>query len=80
VRTLNPYTQQIQKAMKEHNLEAVLEVVLTTTPDDSVSTPAVGFPSAVISFVNEVGASIDVDIYRGESLQIAAGEAGNPRA
>jgi hypothetical protein len=43
----------------------VLEVVLTITPDDSVPTPAVGFDSTVISFLNEVGASIDVDIYYG---------------
>ena len=67
VKTLNPYTHQIREAMQKHELEAVLEVVITITPDDSVSTPAVGFSSAVISFLNDVGASIDVDIYRGES-------------
>jgi hypothetical protein len=67
VTALSPHAQQIREAMKKHNLEAVLEVVLTITPDDSVSTPAVGFDSAVISFLHEVGASIDVDIYRGES-------------
>lgn len=39
---LRPYAEQIREAMKKHNLEAVLEVVITITPDPSVSTPAVG--------------------------------------
>jgi len=67
VNVLKPHAHRIREAIQEHNLEAVLEVVITITPDDSVSTPAVGFDSAVISFLQEVGASIDVDIYRGES-------------
>lgn len=67
IRALKPHAHKIREAMQAHHLEAVLEVVLTITPDDSVSTPAVGFDSTVISFLNEVGASIDVDIYRGES-------------
>lgn len=64
---LKPRAHRIIEAMATHHLEAVLEVVLTITPDDSVSTPAVGFDSTVISFLNQVGASIDVGIYRGES-------------
>jgi hypothetical protein len=47
-------------------LEAVLEVVLTITLDETKSTPAIGFDSRVISFLHEVGASIDIDTYRGE--------------
>lgn len=64
---LEPYTDKIIKAMKDHSLEAVLEVVLTVTPNDQISTPAIGFDSRVISFLNKVGASIDIDTYRGES-------------
>jgi hypothetical protein len=67
VAALQPHAHRIREAIRKHNLDAVLEIVLTITPDDSVSTPAVGFDSKVISFLNEVGASIDVDIYRGES-------------
>jgi len=67
VAALQPHTHNIREAIRKHKLEAVLEVVLTITPNDSVSTPAVGFDSNVIAFLNEVGASIDVDIYRGES-------------
>jgi len=44
-----------------------LEVVLTVTPDDSKSTPAIGFESEVIAFVHKVVATIDIDTYRGES-------------
>jgi len=45
----------------------VLEVVLRITLDETKSTPAIGFDSRVISFLNRVGASIDIDTYRGES-------------
>jgi len=64
---LEPHTGKIIAAMKDHSLEAVLQVVLTITPNDQISTPAVGFDSRVISFLNKVGASIDIDTYRGES-------------
>jgi hypothetical protein len=38
---LEPHTDKIIKAMKEHSLEAVLQVVLTVTPNDQISTPAI---------------------------------------
>lgn len=63
---LEPHIDKIIEAMKEHSLEAVMEVVLTITPDETKSTPAIGFNSRVIAFLNRVGASIDVDTYRGE--------------
>ncbi len=65
VAALTPYTDKIKDAMQRHHLEAVLEVILTITQDDSVEIPAVGFDMNVISFLSDVGASIDVDIYRG---------------
>jgi hypothetical protein len=67
VTTLDQYADNIIKAMNVFNLQAVLEVVLTITPDDSKSTPAIGFESEVISFLHKVGATIDIDTYRGES-------------
>lgn len=67
VADLEPHIQNIREAMQRHGLEAVLEVVLTITPDDSVSTPILGFDQRVITFLNGVGATIDVDLYRGES-------------
>ena len=67
VASLTPHVENIVAAMKTHKLEAVLEVVLTISPDDSVSTPAIGFDAVVVAFVAKVGGSIDVDTYRGES-------------
>lgn len=66
VTALKPHAQRIREAMQGHNIAAVLQVVLTITPNDKVSTPAVGFDSEVVMFLAQVGASIDVDIYRGE--------------
>ena len=64
VSRLQPYAEKILTAKRQLKLEAVLEVVLWITTDDSVSTPAIGFTSEVISFLNTVGASIDIDTYR----------------
>src|SRR5687767_6847896 len=65
-RALEPHTGKILEAKRALGLEAVLEVVLTFSLDEQASTPAVGFESHVISFLDSVGASIDVDTYRGE--------------
>lgn len=64
---LAPHAEKIIKAKEKFSLEAVLEVVLTVTPDDTKSTPAIGFESEVIAFVHKIGATIDIDTYRGES-------------
>lgn len=64
---LAPHVDNIVKAKEMFKLQAVLEVVLTITPDDSKSTPAIGFELEVIAFLNRVGATIDIDTYRGES-------------
>jgi hypothetical protein len=55
----------IRSIAAEHNLEATLQVVLTVSPDDRLSTPAIGFSRESIRFLASVGASIDVDTYRG---------------
>lgn len=64
VKKLRPYADKIVKAKKDFGLEAVLEVVLTITSDDSKSTPAIGFDSEVLAFLNTIGATIDIDTYR----------------
>lgn len=55
----------IAEAVSDFSLYAVLEVVLTISTNDSVSTPALGFTPRAIAFLHKVGAEIDVDIYRG---------------
>ena len=64
VARLKPCVEKIAGVKKQLGCEAVLEVVLWITTDGSKSTPAIGFDPEVISFLNAVGASIDVDTYR----------------
>ena len=64
VARLRPYEENIAAAKRQFKLQAVLQVVLWITAEESKSTPAIGFESEVISFLNSVGASIDVDTYR----------------
>ena len=52
VTALEPYAGRILEAKLEYNLDAVFAVVLTVSPDDSISTPAIGFDSRVISFLH----------------------------
>ncbi len=62
---LAPHIEGILQAQKRFGLEAVLEVVLTISPDDSISTPSIGFERDVIEFAHRTGAIIDIDTYRG---------------
>lgn len=64
VARLLPYTEQIAAVRRQLDLKAVLQVVLWITIDDSKPTPATGFEPGFISFLNQVGASIDIDTYR----------------
>jgi hypothetical protein len=64
VEKLTPHTQGILRAKQELKLEAILEVVLHISMNDSISTPAIGFTPEVVSFLSAVGASIDIDTYR----------------
>lgn len=63
VSRLSPYVERIAKVKQQLGLEAVLQVVLWITTDESKSTPAIGFEPEVVSFLSTVGASIDVDTY-----------------
>jgi hypothetical protein len=64
VSRLLPYVERIAKVKQRFRLEAFLEVVLWITTDESKSMPAIGFEPRVISFLNTVGATIDIDTYR----------------
>ena len=69
VRALEPHADKIEKAKAKYSLEAVPQVVLVISPDPKASMPAVGFDPHVISFLNSVGASIDIDTYRGKATR-----------
>ena len=60
---LAPHTAEIVAIKDRFDLRAVLQVVLTISTDEEHSTPALGFDTDVIAFVNTVGATIDVDTY-----------------
>ena len=64
VALLVPYTEKIADTRRDLGLEAILEVVLWVSTDESKSTPAIGFDREVISFLHAVGATVDVDTYR----------------
>ena len=58
---------KIREIAQRYDAETVLEVVLTFSLNEEVSTPAIGFSKKVVRFMSEVGGFIDVDTYRGES-------------
>ena len=62
---LAPKTKEIAAFIQGHNLSASLNVVLTISFDEQLSTPAIGLTEPMIRFLAEVGAAIDVDTYRG---------------
>ena len=64
LKIVKPYKEKIILAKEQFQVDAYLEVVLWISTDESISTPAIGFDSEVIQFLNEVGAAIDVDTYR----------------
>ena len=60
---LRAHSDKIVQAKRQFGLTAYLEVVLWISVDETTSTPAIGFDAEVISFLNAVGAHIDVDTY-----------------
>jgi hypothetical protein len=67
VSKLKPVSSKIVEAKEKFNLELVLQVVLWISTDETISTPAIGFESDVIDFLDKVGATIDIDTYLTES-------------
>ena len=58
-----PSQVKLSALRQQFKVEAVLQVVLYITTDETKSTPAIGFEPEVISFLNAVGASVDIDTY-----------------
>lgn len=67
VSRLNSKAETIRRIVASTKSEAVLQVVLTISMNEQLSTPAIGFSEAVVQFVAQAGAYIDVDTYRGAS-------------
>ena len=54
----------IIKAIERFHVSPCLNIVLWISTNEEISTPAIGFDLAVIKFLSDVGASIDIDTYR----------------
>ena len=64
---LSGSAEAIREVAKKHRLEATLQVVLTISTNENLSTPAIGLSVECVQFLAAVGASIDVDTYHGAS-------------
>ncbi|QNP40211.1 DUF4279 domain-containing protein [Lysobacter solisilvae (ex Woo and Kim 2020)] len=64
VAQLAEHTGTLRALIQEHDLSAVLQVVLRFSKDPAISMPAVGFESFTVAFLAGIGASIDVDTYQ----------------
>lgn len=54
----------IRAVAQRYGASLTLQVVLTISMDDRLSTPGIGFSEAVVGFLASIGATIDVDTYR----------------
>lgn len=64
VEKLSAFEFEITGATQKFNLSAKLQVVLCIDQNDTKSMPAIGFERPVLRFLNAIGASIDIDMYR----------------
>lgn len=53
---------ELIKAISTFDLEAVFQVVIKLSMDESIPVPPVGFDVGTIEFINSIGARIDIDI------------------
>ena len=63
VSALEPHTAVLREIVKDHKIQARLEVVLVVDKKADLSTPAIGFSSRAVAFLAEIQAFIDVDTY-----------------
>lgn len=65
VSKLIPHTDSLIDLKNTNGLDAVLQVVMTFSPDEEKSMPVIGFDGDVLASLSTVGATIDIDTYRG---------------
>ncbi|QYZ66990.1 MAG: hypothetical protein OI74_11255 [Gammaproteobacteria bacterium (ex Lamellibrachia satsuma)] len=64
IKRIEEKKEVIREFIDRHSLYAALVVVLHISMNEQTSTPALGFNTSTIQFLNFVKAEIDVDIYR----------------
>ena len=63
VKTLESKVDIINEIRQKLNVTTHLEVILSFSTNEEISTPAIGFDTATIDFLAKVGAFIDIDTY-----------------
>lgn len=63
IKTLEPKVDVINEIREKFNVTTQLEVVLSFSTNEEISTPAIGFDTTTIDFLAKVGAFIDIDTY-----------------
>jgi len=61
---LEPHKSEFIEVSKKFDVDICWTTCLWMMTDQSVSTPPIGFSSRVTKFIGDLGASIDVDLYR----------------
>lgn len=64
VQQLLPEKQGIIEAIKKFKLNPMFRVVIYLSTSNQIPMPAIGFSRDVISFIDSIGATIDIDTYR----------------
>ncbi|SEB16208.1 DUF4279 domain-containing protein [Marinobacterium iners] len=64
VNKLQPKKDLIIEVMRRFRAFSKLQVVLSISIKENVSTPAIGFDVDTIKFLGEIGAFIDIDTYK----------------
>ena len=64
VKILKPKKAVILEAINRFNLRPRLQVVLSFSMDETLSTPILGFDTATLQFFADIGAFIDIDTYK----------------
>ncbi len=63
VKTFESKVDVINEIKQRFNVTTRLEIVLSFSTDEEVSTPIIGFETDTIAFLAKVGASVDIDTY-----------------
>ena len=61
---LEPHKSEFLNVIKNFDVITCWTTCLWMMTDESVSTPSIGFSSRVTKFIGDIGASIDVDLYK----------------
>ena len=64
INILKPKKELIIQAIEHFKIKPRLEVVLSFSVNQELSTPAIGFEPETVSFLGEIGAFIDIDTYK----------------